>query len=223
MFSLNTAVSNIESVREFISYVNTTLDRPKFIRPIFSCICRRLTEERLPKSPNYVKGRHRSMNIVTSEDQQNGIFRREHKNNNVIMEASSIFNNNLDAYDVYHLMNNDDKIYNSNNEANSWFKASLKGNKSFIVREYMLRGISGSKTNYQLKSWKIEGQKKSDNSWILLDTHNEEPFDTYETRLFKVSCEEPLISIRLTQTSLNSGGDNQFILSGFDIFGEYEK
>ena len=50
---------NIDSIREFISYVDAHIDDTQNNRPIFECMKRRLLEATLPKSPNYFTGRHK--------------------------------------------------------------------------------------------------------------------------------------------------------------------
>ena len=54
----------------------------------------------------------------------------------------------------------------------------------------------------KLKNWKIEGQRASDDKWILVDSHSNETFRILELRTYKVSCEETFKAIKLTQIVL---------------------
>ena len=213
-----------ELIREFVSYVDKHSDSTHHVRSIFTCMSRRVVEPHLPKSPNYTSPRHKerlnNLIQVTESDPLNGILRRLNSRGLVTMEASSRHQGGV--YDLIKADENAD--FNTQSQPESWIKASLKENKSFIISHYMIRGrkYEGS-GSYHLKSWKVEGQKKSNGEWILLDTHNEEPFEKLVTRVFPVSCKELLTSVRLTQTSPDTMGYHYLEINAFDIFGRYEK
>ena len=210
---------SIDTIHEFTSYVDSNIDTTQNNRSIFECMKRRLLEPKLPKSPNFSKGRHeRPINEVTDEDPLRGILYKENQKGNVNLDASSTYNGN-----VFDLLKADQNVdFCTNNTQNSYIEASLKGNKSFIINKYMIRGNKCPSAD-PLQSWKLEGKKKSDNEYVILSEHNNEPFDQLETRVFDVSCNEPLTSVRLTQTSENDCGDHYFRINAFDIFGEYEQ
>ena len=97
--------------------------------------------------------------------------------------------------------------------------ASLKDGKTFILKNYTIRGRKYDITYYQLQHWRLEGQRASDNEWIVLDQHSNEPFDRLDVRTFDVSCEEELKAVKLTQTGNNTNGNYCLCINAFDIFG----
>ena len=207
-----------ELIREFVSYVDKHLDSTHHVRSIFTCMSRRVVEPRLPKSPNYTSPRHKDpFTQVPESDPLNGILRRLNSRGLVTMETSSTNGGNV--YDL--IKANENADFHTQSQPNSWIKASLKENKSFIISHYMIRGRK-YEGNSHLKSWKFEGQKKSNGEWIVLDTHNEEPFGKLVTRVFPVSCNELLTSVRLTQTTNNTAGADHLCINALDIFGSYE-
>ena len=91
------------------------------------------------------------------------------------------------------------------------------------LRYVIIGNTHGSDPNsYQLKTWKLEGRKASDGSWIVLDTHSNEQLSPKVPKVFNVSNNEKLTSVRLTQTGKNASGGDNLCINGFDIFGEYE-
>ena len=219
------------SVRSFFDYVDSNVDTTQHIRPIIRCIGRRLLEPVLPKTPNFVSNRHQRETTtpkpnqqtkeVTDDDQQKGILFYEHQKDNVVLESSS---NN--GYDICRLVKEGHPNYFMTcNYSNSWIRASLRNFKPFIVRKYVIIGNTYDSSNpnsLQLKTWKLEGRKASDGSWIVLDTHSNEQLSPKVPKVFNVSNNEKLTSVRLTQTDKNATGGDNLCINGFDIFGEYE-
>ena len=76
-----------------------------------------------------------------------------------------------------------------------------------------------SRTGSQLKNWKLEGQKASDNEWITIDEHNNEPFNKLVVKTFDVTCKEELKAVKLTQIGTNPNGNYYLCINAFDIFG----
>ena len=126
-------------------------------------------------------------------------------------------------YTVYDLLKADQNThFYTNSFENSFIKASLKDEKTFILKSYMIRGNKDECDNVccdQLKNWKLEGQKASDGEWILLDRHSNEPFDQLVVKTFNVSCEEKLKTVRLTQEGKDTSNSYFLRISAFDIFG----
>ena len=215
------------NIKSFFDYIDANIDTTKHIRPIIRCIGRRLLEPILPKTPNFLTKRHKPLVIpthepqlkeVTDSDPQKGILFYEHQKGNVILEASSTYGGN-----VYNLVKEGHPDYfETYGYSNSWIQASLKNNKPFIVRKYVIVGSTYHSTEEQLKTWKLEGKKASDGNWVVLDTHSNEQFSPKLTKVFNISNNDKLTSVRLTQTGENASGSHWFTINGFDIFGEYE-
>ena len=212
---------------EFVSFICSKLDEGK-TKTLISCLGRRFTQSNIPMNPPFIEGRHQPKQepelkpkikgtLIDKKDPLNGILRREHAKGNVLLEPSSKPSNN---YDVYKLLKADDNSwFYTQSSPNSFIKASLKDGKTFILKSYMIRGNRGVDNNYQLKSWKLEGERASDGKLILLDSHNEDPTKQLQVRTFDVSCEEQLKSVKLTQTGKNTCNCDYLIINAFDVFG----
>ena len=171
-------------------------------------------------NPHKLKGRYGSLNQekyteIGKEDPRRGIFGRENENGNATISASSTLNGDV----KYLLKANDYSDFYTYNEPNQFITASLKDGKSFIVKSYMIRGNWGSDTNNQLQNWKLEGQKASDGQWVTLDSHQNDPTRSLQTRTFDVSCDEKLKAVKLTQTGEDTYGNNHLFINAFDVFG----
>ena len=70
-----------------------------------------------------------------------------------------------------------------------------------------------------MKSWKFEGQKASNEEWVVLDSHENDPIKHLEVKTFNVSCEEELKSVKITQTGTTTNDTNLLYINAFDIFG----
>ena len=129
------------------------------------------------------------------------------------MVASSTLNG-----DVYDLLKCDANLdFYTNEIANSFIQASLKDKRIFVIKNYTIRGRKSDCG--MLQSWKLEGQKASDDEWIELDNHWNEPFRVLQVKTFDVSCKEKLKAVKLTQTGKNSDDWNILNINAFDIFG----
>lgn len=200
------------STEKYEEFVEFAKEKAKMydMEGIIACIERRLSKSKLSINQPYDKQRHNPIN---------GILRRENKRKNALLEASS----SMERDDVYLLLNDDPSEFRTKNIRNSYIQVSLKDGKTFNVESYAIKG----RTQYDacnLQSWKIEGKRASDDMWILLDQHLNDPIEFNETIIFNVSCTERLKCIRLTQTGENTNSSNQLFLSRFDIKGKvYEK
>ena len=212
---------NVETIKLFVKYVDDNVDTTQHIRSIIRCMTRHLIAPNIPMSPNYIEKRHAQHTIkVTDSNSPFGILHREYQRENVVMSCSSTHSGYF--YDLIKADVNSD--FFTGNSSNSWIQASLKDDKPFILNKYMIRGnkYEGS-NNHHLRSWKLEGKKASNNEWIVLDTHDNEPFDKLVTKVFTVSCSEKLNAVKLTQTNTDTTNYNHLRINAFDIFGEYEE
>ena len=197
---------------EFISFICNIIQEQN-TKALISCLGRRCVQPKIPMNPKYIKGRHEKVGtLIDNKDPLNGILRRENQKGNVLINASSTY-----CGDVNNLVKAGDNLeFYTNNVENSFVEASLKDRKTFIIKSYMIRGNCGS--SYQIKNWKIEGQKE-DGQWILLDSRNGESTSTLQVKTFNISCEEELKSVRLTQIGKSADGYYYFRINAFDIFG----
>ena len=184
-------------------------------KSLLTCIGRRFVQSTIPMNPEFLKGRHKELYTeIGKEDPHSGIFRRENEKGNATISASSYYRGDINSL----LKADDNSYFRTNNEPNSFITASLKDGKSFIVKSYMIRG--NKYDNYhQLQNWKLEGQKASDGQWVTLDSHQNDPTRTLQTRTFDVSCDEKLKAVKLTQTGKNISGYNHLRINAFDVFG----
>ena len=206
---------------EFVTFV-INKSETRNMKTLVSCIGRRLTQPNIPMNPKYIKERHSKFVEgieVTMDDPLNGILRREHNKSNVVMEASSTGCGNV--YDL--ITDNPNADFYTNNEQNSFIKASLKDGSTFILKKYMIRGNIQQRHCNQLQNWKIEGQLSSNNEWIVLDDHQNEPFDKLLVRTFDVSCNEELKAVKLTQIGNDISNWKHLCINAFDIFGTIAK
>ena len=206
-------------VSSFVDYLDANVDTTHHIRPITRCMSRRLREPIIPKSPKYSPTRHIKFGgiEITDEDPLKGILYHEHQKGNVVMETSSTW-----AGNVYDLIKADpNSCFFTKSVPNSWIQASLKGNKPFILKKYMIRGNKQRDNHHNLQTWKLEGRKESNGEWIVLDTHSNEKIKQLETKVFPVSCTDKLTSVKLTQTDKNAIGYHNLVINEFDIFGEF--
>ena len=207
---------------EFVTFV-INKSETRNMKTLVSCIGRRLTQPNIPMNPNYIKERHSKFVEeieeieVTMDDPLNGILRREHNKSNVVMEVSSTCDGNV--YDL--ITANPNADFYTKNEQNSFIKASLKDGSTFILKKYMIRGRRHQgRSNHHLQHWKIEGQLASNGEWIVLDNHNNEPFDQLLVRTFDISCDKELKAVKLTQTGKESSNNYYCLcINAFDIFG----
>ena len=207
-----------QKCEEFLSFVCEIVQQQN-IKSLVSCIGRRFIQPNIPMKPNFIEGRHKKLGkLISNEDPLHGILRREHEKGNVLLEPSSFSSRNNNG--VYNLVKADDESYfYTQNSPNSFIKASLKDDKTFVVKSYMIRGNKNNDSNCQIRTWKFEGQKASNGEWIVLDSHNNDPIKKLEVKTFNVSCEEKLKSIKITQTGTNTSNDNYLVINAFDIFG----
>ena len=210
---------SVSIIKELIEYSNENIFITRSSKAVSSCFSRRLIQEKIPIDlSNSKEARYCSKNNEYKENNENekyieyndadplyGILRHENENNNVILEATS----RLDT--VYNILNNHEKAeYRSDNIPNSWIKATLRNKKSFILNKYMIRGRDYPNGHFDhLKTWLLEGQKL-DGTWIELDSQKNQEIWNLKIKIYPIKVQEPLISVRLTQTDKSTDGDDNF-------------
>ena len=218
--SVHLEYCTIKCIQEFIEFVITNICQDRYTESIITCMSNRLLTENLPKNPPFIKNRHKPPYVenhteITDSDPLNGILRREGTKGNVLLTNPA--NDNIER-----LIKADDSFdFRSSIMENYYIEASLKDHRSFKITKYMIRGrkYKISEGNNHLKNWKLEGLRKSDNKWIELDHQEDKPLECLQYRVFPVSCDDELVSVKLTQTIDEY---HQMGINAFDIFGYLE-
>ena len=203
----------VDKCRELLTFVKEQYESSN-AKSIIMCFGRRIIQP-VALEQKYIKERHAGDigTAVSMEDPRNGIFRREGTNAKV--HASSNDNENFRKLFVC-----DDNYYdNTSNRPNQYITFSFKDDTVVKINGYMLRGNNQDGNYKKLKSWKLEGQKESNNEWVLLDRHNNEPFTKLELRTYRITCNEKFKAFRITQEDKNDGSNYCLSINAFDIFG----
>ena len=87
----------------------------------------------------------------------------------------------------------------------------------------MIRGRKYDECCGQLQSWKLEVQNKTDKQWVVIDRHENDPFQKLEIRTFPVNYNYPIKAIKLTQTGNNTNNEDYLNIDSLDIFGYISK
>ena len=138
-------------------------------------------------------------------DPINGILKKEFQVNNVLMESSS-----KRSGDVYSLLKTDpNSNFSTLEDENSWIKASLKDNKSFIIKQYSIKSNSR-----KYLSWKLEGKLAKTDQWIEIDKRSHVYFGSNQLQSFSIKNNKRFDSIKLTHIrdfgNMYSCGKNSF-------------
>ena len=181
-------------------------------KSIILCFGRRIVQP-VNLSKKFIEGRH-AIEVIDMSDPKNGIFRREDAKGNAEIHASKDDNDSVRK----HFLCDDNFQFRMGNK-DQFLTANLKDGSKIILSGYMLRGNKENGNYEKLKNWKLEGQKASNDEWILIDRHQNEPFTKLELRTYEVSCEEELKAVRITQEGTNDEGDYWFDINAFDVFG----
>ena len=212
---------SIDCINEFLVYINNNICNDNHSKCIMKCISRRLIQNIIPVK-QYDQKRYIDQYEKYEYDENNpldGILRKEYLKGNVEMRTSGRLNN-----DVYDLLKNDSTAdFRTTDLENSWIEGNLKNKKPFKISKYMIRGNKWSGTDNQLRSWKLEGKRISDEKWIELDNHINENFDRLLLKTFPIECDDVFNTIRLTQTGPNTSNHLRLMINAFDIFGEVQK
>ena len=211
---------SIDSIELLLKYISERFITNQNEQSLFACISRRLIQPKLPIIDEQIQKRYLNIEnwikVDDVTDNLKGIFYQENIKENLMVDSPHPNNQN-----PYVLFNADVTAhYVSQNIQNAFIEVSLKNKKLFIIKKYMIRGHKYDGAQFdRLQDWKLEGKQYNDDKWILLDEHSQEPIQKLETKVFEVNCDTPLVSVRLTQTDLNTRGENYIILNGFDVFG----
>ncbi|KAJ4457829.1 putative E3 ubiquitin-protein ligase HECTD1 [Paratrimastix pyriformis] len=108
---------------------------------------------------------------------------------------------------------------------NSWWQVDLGATRLFVTQRYTLRHNNlANHERYRLQSWRLEGSLDGA-SWRTLDEHTNEPNaiparpDAMATFIVAPAQAFPARYLRVLTTGTNAGGDSQFPLSGFEMYG----
>ena len=150
----------------------------------------------------------------------NGILNYEHANNNLTLIASSNNNPGDPKYgDVYSLIKmKDNTAFATERHANSYFEISLKDNTAFIIESYLIRGSDSTYSN--LQNWALEGISENQENWTIIDSHQNEPINQYEKKVFYIQNPIEVEKIRLRQTGNNSSGNTCLYINGLEVYGK---
>ena len=147
------------------------------------------------------------------DDYFHGVFNRlRSKRNHISMSASSSNTGTLTS-----LINPTNKTnFWTQNQPDSWIRVDLKKNR-LRPTSYSIRGRFDHDFN-QCQSWNFEGLRGG--KWTVLDSHVNEPLKVKAPKNFKVNTRQTFNSFRIKQTGLNTYGDNDLVLSAFEVFGD---
>ena len=140
-----------------------------------------------------------------------------HAQNIVQITASSLNNEYYIAQNV--VEHNDDKYFESKNEANSWILFDFK-DRTVLFDSYTLKTMNWNVNSGHLKSWILEVSNDSQN-YIEIDRHENCDLlnGPLKTSSFKVSCLTPQRFVRLTQIGSNWIGNYCMCLNQIEFSG----
>ena len=145
-------------------------------------------------------------------DYTNGIFNKLRTKKGNLGYSSSSANTGL----ISSLVNPSNKTnFWTQNIADSWVRIDVKKSK-VLPSSYTIRGRNDIDDN-QCESWVFEGF--SSGRWDVLDSHENEPLKIKEYRNFPVKTNQPYTGFRIRQTGKNTYGDDDLVLSAFEVFG----
>ena len=153
-----------------------------------------------------------------------GIFHRK-RNFPIEISASSTFNGTESklrrpsAIIEYNL----NSWWTSEKSENSWILLNFSS-KRILITNYSIQSFKNEANSDQTKEWKAEGVNDK-NEWVTLDVVNESKINgpyKIETRP-TVNNERPITAMKITQTGVNWGNQNYFVLYKVDIFGIVEQ
>ena len=203
---------SIETCKSFLGFIDDIVPSED-IRTLVSCLGRRILQPNMPMYPEFITPRHKQLGInIGYENPLKGIINRELEKGNLILETSS------KCSDIYNILRDDTCNFNSDNDINCFFKASLRG-KTFRMNKYMIRGSNYEANSYKTTSWALEGKRASNGQWFVIDKQSNVSFNQLEVKMFDVKCREHLKAVRFTQTEKNTSDNYRIIINMFDIFG----
>ena len=214
---LNETVWNAVSRRLVLPLrpVSEMKERHRTVDPKAPAEAPSIPNSRRPSPGDESKG---SQNLIreisfNGTDYFHGVFNRlRSKRNHISMSSSSTNTGVLSS-----LINPSSTTnFWTQNQQDSWIRVDLKKNRLHPT-SYSLRGRFDHDFN-QCQSWNFEGLRGG--KWHVLDSHVNEPLKVKAPKNFKVTTESTFNSFRIKQTGLNTYGDNDLVLSGFEVFGD---
>ena len=174
-----------------------------------------IPNSRRPSPGDESKGKQSLIREVpfNGTDYFHGVFNRlRSKRNHVTMSASSTNTGILTTLINPSATTN----FWTQNQPDSWIRVDLKKNRLHPT-SYSIRGRYDHDFN-QCQSWNFEGLRGG--KWIVLDSHINEPLKVKAPKNFVIQTKSTFNSFRIKQTGLNTYGDNDLVLSGFEVFGD---
>lgn len=150
--------------------------------------------------------------LPEGDDPFHGIFHRLRSNRLAVSMTASSCNTGT----LVSLINPTNKTnYWTQNQPDSWIRVDLKKNRVNPVA-YTIRGRMDHDYN-QLQSWVFEGLNRG--RWVTIDKHQNEPLRIKEAKTFQVEAKGTYNAFRIKQIGENTYGDNDLVLSAFEVFG----
>lgn len=141
--------------------------------------------------------------------------------NEIDVFASSI-QDDFDLSNAF-IFDNDDLIYYSEEEPNSWFSYDFKQRK-IKLKSYSIKEHGFYNNAHHIRSWNIEASN-DENEWTILDSHTNDPTinECFKVYTFNIKLSEESEKfyryIRIRQTGKNSSGNDYLAFSAIEFFG----
>ena len=137
----------------------------------------------------------------------------------IAITSSSLHSSSFVPQNVTLFDSNDHFI--SQNEQNSWICFDFKDHK-VVPSAVTIKTRNGSQTDYQPRSWVIEGSNDN-NSWEILDQEDDSPHLHGGNMVHTFTMNRPNSNefqyIRMRLTGPNWSGDNYMVVCSFEIYG----
>jgi hypothetical protein len=157
---------------------------------------------------------------ISFQSDHDGILQdfKKTESNSLSFTCSSF---NSSSYKPENLLNYDNSTrFRSQNQPNSLVCIELN-TKQMILSGYLLRSYIGT-SNYNLKSWKLEGPKDNVN-WVILDKQIDRNWVTkdWSEVYFPIQTKEHFSYFKITQIGKNIHNNDHFILIYLDSLEQF--
>ena len=159
----------------------------------------------------YIVKRYDNIIKHLSEQCQGNIYTK-----NIVNITSSSNNEN---YSIENIVEQNDNLFATENESNSWIQFDFKGTKVLLDR-YNLKTFYGITNSGHMKSWVLQVSNDGEN-YKEIDRHEncELLNGPLKAATFQVSYSTPQRFIRLKQIGPNWNGNNQLIMNQIEFSG----